>query len=496
MDKISHLVEFKTKSYNGGGKDKIEMQHNLGKMTARERVLFIFDEGTFIEIGGLTNANGAGVITGYGTIRGKLVYIYSQDYTVNGGAIDKINTEKIINIMDMAVKMGAPLIQIVDSLGAKLEDNLDALECYGKIINKNTQLSGVVPQISIIAGPCSGIASLSAVLSDFTIIVKDMGELYLNPQERLINKEQKYVDSNMYADAKGSSENGSVQITASDEKEAFDLTKKLLEYIPSNNMELIPYNEGMFDLNSEDENLNEMSKEEKIEVYEVIKSIADRDSIIEFNKSWEEKIITCFIKINGITVGVVANNEDRNEGVGIKACDKVVRFTRLCNGFNISILSIVNTEGFKVSLKEEKEGLSLYASKLLYAFAQADVPKVSLIVGKAYGTGYTVFADKNTSFDISYAWPNAKVCVTSPERLIKILHKDEIDSGEKPLQKEKEVIDKYIDEVTSIFKASSKGYIDDILMPRETKKRLFTIFDMLQSKRNLKYPKKHGSTWL
>ena len=494
MDKVDNLIHIIKESLKGGGDSKIEMQHNLHKNTARERLQFILDEGSFIEIGALVQDNGAGVVTGHGTVDGKLVYIYSQDYTVDGGAVNVINSNKICKIMDMAIKMGAPLMQVFDSVGAKLSDGLDVLTSYGRVIRRNAKLSGVVPQIAVIAGPCIGIAALSATMSDFTIMIEDSSELSISSSTKITKEEEKYVDTKMFSSATKCSENGSIQIVVANDIEAFKVVKRILSYIPSNNMECAPKGIENSKLNVLNNNLDEMVNGEVVSSYEVIKSLADEDSIMELNNNWEPSIITCLVKINGVTVGIIANNQEHHISINIRSSEKISRFVRVCDCYNIPILSIVDTNGFVVSLTEEQNGLSFHASKMIYALSEATIPKVSLIIGEAYGAGYLALASKEISFDISYAWPTAKISVTDPETLIKLLYKDEIIQSENPKLKEQEVISQYMDEVTSPYKAAQKGIIDDIIMPSETKQRIFAVLDMLHSKREIKYPKKHGST--
>ena len=494
MDKVDNLIHIIKESLKGGGDSKIEMQHNLHKSTARERLQFILDEGSFIEIGALVHNNGAGVITGYGTVEGKLVYIYCQDYTVDGGAINVVNSNKICNVMDMAVKMGAPLIQVFDSVGAKLSEGLDVLISYGRVLRKSAKLSGVVPQIAVVAGPCLGIAALSATMSDFTIMIDGSSELSISSSKKLSKEEEKYVDSKMYSSSTKCSENGSIQIVAANDVEAFKTVKKILSYIPSNNMENAPIGIKSSNLNGLKNNLDEMANSEDVSSYEVMNSLTDTDSIIELNNNWEPSIITSLAKINGITVGIIANEQNHPISLSIRISEKISRFVKICDCYNIPILSIVDTKGFVVSLTEEQNGLSLHISKMIYALIEATVPKVSLIIGEAYGTGYLALASKEVAFDISYAWPTARISLTEPETLIKLLYKDEIIEAENPKIKEQEVILKYMDEVTSPYKAAQKGIIDDIIIPSETKQRIFASIDMLHSKREIKYPKKHGST--
>ncbi|MGH4137983.1 acyl-CoA carboxylase subunit beta [Clostridium sp.] len=494
MDKIDNLINVIKESHQGGGDSKIRMQHNLHKLTSRERIQSILEDGSFIEIGALVGKNGAGVITGYGTVHGKLVYIYSQDYTVDGGAVSIANSNKICNVMDMAIKMGAPLIQVLDSVGAKLSEGLDILTCYGSILKRNARLSGVVPQIAVIAGPCFGIAALSATMSDFTIMVNNTSELGISSDKKITHEEAQYVDAKMYSSANNCSENGSIQIVVANDAEASKIVKKILEIIPSNNIENPTIDIETTSINHPNNNLDEMVNDEEINSYEVMNALVDEDSIIELNNNWESNIITSLAKINGITVGIIASAQKENTNINIKISEKVSRFVKICDCYNIPILSIVDTDGFEVSLVEEQSGLSTYASKMIYSLIEATVPKVSLIIGKAYGAGYLALASKEVAFDISYAWPTAKISAVQPETLIKVLHREEIMQADNPKLKENEIIHKYMDEVTSPYRAAEKGIIDDIIMPSETKQRIFASIDMLYSKREIKYPKKHGST--
>ena len=493
MDKIDKLQKFMQECGNINEVDRKEMQHNLHKLTAKERILLLLDSGSFIELGSLIKGNGDGVITGYGTVNGRLVFVYSQDYTVNGGVLTKENCDKIYRIMDMAGKMGAPLVQIFDSAGTKLTEGLDVLREYGKILNKNASLSGVIPRIAVVSGSCVGATALNCTMSDFSIIVKNLGEIALTPSKKLIEKEQKYIDKSMYADAENSIQNGNAQMYAESENEAFKLVKKIIEYIPSNNLETSPLGEEVSDLNILNEKLNHMVRNDECDIFEIIDEISDKDSILEINREWEKSILTALTKINGLTVGIIGNNSKHNFGMNMKFADKISRFVKMCDCFNIPILSLVDTKGFIASVDEENNGLALYASKIVYTLANAKVPKVSLIIGEAYGSGYLALASREVAFDVTLAWPSAKISLTEPRSLIKTIYREEISNLENPKKEEESVIIEHIDEVTDPFKAAEKGLIDEIIIPSETKPRLYAILDMLLTKRELRYPKKHGS---
>lgn len=493
MDNIENLVKVKEQSEKGGGDEKINVQHSLEKLTARERIARLLDEGTFIEVGSLVGGNGGGAVTGYGTVEGRLVYVFSQDYTIDGGSVSAVSSNKICRIMDMALKMGAPIVQIFDSVGAKIENGLEALGAYGNIIKKNTEVSGVVPQIAIIAGPCTGAGAVSAAMSDFTIMVEKSSEMYINSPEKLASKELKYIGINEYGTAFNMSRNGTAQLTAESEEEALSLVRKVLSYLPSNNLETTPLGFSE-ELSIPEKRLDEIAKEENYDIYEVLNLICDKDSLFEINGSFCKEVLTGLARLNGVTVGVMAMDKtEGDEGLDRKALGKLIRFVKLCSCFNIPILSLVDTKGLKVNLEEEKNGLALTLSRFIYALADAKVPKIALIMGEVYGSSYLAFASKEVSFDITYAWPSAKISAGEPEGLIKALYREEIIASDNPKKKEIEVIEKYKEDITNPYKAAEKGYVDDVILPSESRIRLFAVLDMLQSKREISYPKKHGS---
>jgi acetyl-CoA carboxylase carboxyltransferase component len=493
MDKMEELAHKKKLSHGGGGDDAIQMQHNLKKMTARERIGCVLDEGSFIELG--TFSNGNDVVTGYGTIGERLVYVYSEDYTINAGLLSLEGGKKICSVMEMALKMGAPMLQIIDSAGVKISSGLEMLTVYNKVISMNAKLSGVVPQIAVIAGPCTGVAAVGAAMSDITIITENNGELYVNAPVTIEEKEHKHVDVSDYSKAEISIKNGSAQLIAKDDKEALELVKRVFQYLPSNNIEFSPVSNVDFCEKIENTSLNTLIDISSYDIREVINSISDANSVIEFDTYKGEAVITSLVKINGLVTGVIASNKAITEGsLDIKACEKATRFVKLCNSFNISLVTIVNSKGFIASAEEECNGLALAASKLIYTISEATIPKVSLLVGEAYGVAYIAFAGKENCFDVVYAWPGAKVALADPKSIVKVLHKEEIVASEDPKNKETDLINKYIEEHANVYKAAEAGLVDDVIVPSETTLRLYSALDMLQSKRVVKYPKKHGST--
>ncbi|WP_051542046.1 carboxyl transferase domain-containing protein [Clostridium lundense] len=462
--------------------DKL-IQHNLVKLTSVERIKLLFDEDSFVELEGLVANKSSGVIIGYGTVNGRLVYAYSID----GGAINKINSKKICNIIDMAVKMGAPLVQIYESIGGELSEDLNIFNCYGDIINRNAKLSGVIPQMSIICGTCTGLLALSAAISDFTVMVSGQAEVYINEPEDIIKNEGKYVDIDMYGYSKHCANIGNAQIIAQDEKEGIAITREILSYLPSNNIEL-PYKDS--DIIESLDLINDENGQYSLE--KILGHLCDKESIIEVNKDLSQGMKTFIGKINGSVVGIVGNSENNNK-LTIKDFNKITKLIKICDCFNISIISLVNCEGFMESLEEETGGILLEGAKTLALISQATIPKISLIYGSCYGAIYTMLAGKGSSFDIVYAWPSSRICVTRPEKLLKIIYREDILASEIPSKKEEEIIKGNIDNITSPHKAADEGYVDDIILPNETRNKISNALEMLQSKRELSYPKKHGS---
>lgn len=494
MNKIDKLARKKELALAAGGEANVQMQHSLNKMTARERIALLLDENSFIEVGMMVSENGAGVITGYGTVNGRLVYLYSEDFTVNAGLLSIKATNKIVHIMEMALKAGVPIIQIIDSAGARFDEGMDILSGYGRIISMNAKLSGVIPQISVVAGPCTGISAISVAMSDITIIAENSGHIYINTPENIEENSRQFVDKSMYADANESTKNGAAQIAVEDDKEALNVVRKLVAYLPSNNLELAPIkNDAIVDV-SIDNNIDSLVSQNKYSIREVISSIMDENSILDFDINMSESVLTVMGRINGITVGIIATDKSVNDGkLDVKACEKITKFVKLCDSFNVSLISMVDTKGFVASVDEENKGLALSTAKMVYALAEANVPKISMIVGEAYGASYIALAGKETAFDINYAWPDAKIAITDPVLLVKTLYREDIVSSDTPKAVEQELISKYIEENASAYKAAEGGYLDDVIAPSEMRLRLFMTLDMLQSKRTIKYPKKHGS---
>jgi acetyl-CoA carboxylase carboxyltransferase component len=491
MDYFKELNSKRAASKEGGGIEKTAIQHSKSKMTARERIEYLLDRDSFVEIGALASIKGAGVITGYGTINNRLVYVYSEDFTIAGGLLNTNNTEKILNIMSMALKMGAPLIHILDSLGGDIKEGMMLFKSFGAILKLQSRLSGVIPQISVIAGPCTGTSAISACMSDVTIMTKN-AELYMNAVETIETQSRTYSELSTYAKGDTGVKSGSIQMVTEDDKEAIDRVKTILSYLPQNNCEIL----GFDTVSAEefiDEEINNLYISEKLTYKDLLKTIADDGLVTEIGNGIDSAIHTSFVNLRGLSVGVISSDSSKSKLINIKDCEKAVKFIKLCNTFNISILSLVDCKGFLGSAEEESKGLSLYAAKLVFALAAANVPKVSLIVGNSIGTGHLALASKETSFDITYAFPSAVISLGEPSQIVNEIYREEILLSDSPKQKEKELFDKVIKEEFSAFKASEEGHVDDIIKPSEARTTLIRAFDMLQSKREVNYPRKHGS---
>ncbi|MDV3426077.1 MAG: hypothetical protein LIR50_02665 [Bacillota bacterium] len=451
------------------------------RISASNRVEMIFDQDSVFYLESKINGDGGGVLTGYGTISKRLGFFFSQDYSVKGGAFTAYNAKKISRIYDLAAENGAPVIGIYDSCGAVVTDGLDVLSSYGEIIKRASKYSGVIPQVSLVAGPATGMLSICTGISDFTIVTESFGEMYINSPEVLTEKEEAYICPEDYAAASKLSLNGSAVITAKDDLEGIEYVKKVFSYIPSNNLEYA---------------------EERSEVnYKKLESINDLDQVVaalsenelEINKEFEEEIKTSLVKLNGRTVGVIGVGRKTQASLNSDKIDKLTGMIKLCDCYNIPILSLVNSTGFVNKLSEEKKGLILSAAKLSAALASASVPKVSLVTGKAIGAAFTLLADKKLGFDLAYAAENAEISLAETEKLVQVIYKEELKDSEDKDTKLKELIETHKEELSSANNAAEKGLVDEVLSTDQVYEVISASFEMLSSKRTADYPKKHGS---
>ncbi|RKD33873.1 acyl-CoA carboxylase subunit beta [Thermohalobacter berrensis] len=509
-EKIEQLRASIEKIKLGGGPEKIEKQHKRGKYTARERIDMLLDEGSFVEIDAFvkhrcTNFGldkkeipGEGVVTGYGTIDGRLVYVFAQDFTVMGGSLGEMHAAKIGKIMDMALKTGAPVIGLNDSGGARIQEGVDALAGYGRIFYKNSIGSGVIPQISVIMGPCAGGAVYSPALTDFIFMVKNTSKMFITGPQVIKTVTGEDVSAEELGGAMTHNRvSGVAHFVDENEEETLNRVRRLLSFLPSNNLEEPPVIETGDDINRMDDKLNEIVPENPNKPYdmkEIITSISDNGEFLEVQPYFAQNIITGFIRLNGKSIGVIANQPRFLAGcLNIDAADKASRFIRTCDAYNIPILNLVDVPGFLPGTDQEYGGIIRHGAKMLYAYSEATVPKVTLITRKAYGGSYLAMCSKDMGADMVLAWPNAEIAVMGPEGAANIIFKREIKNSEDPITTRAEKIKEYRDTVANPYVAASRGFVDSIIEPKESRPRIINAFDMLASKRENRPAKKHGN---
>jgi methylmalonyl-CoA decarboxylase alpha subunit len=510
MSKIDKLIEDKKKIEKGGGQTRIDKQHKKGKMFARERIEYLLDEGSFVEVGvfvshrctnfGMEKVEipDEGVVTGYGTIDGRLVYVYAQDFTSTGGALGEMHAKKICDIMDLAVKTGAPVIGINDSGGARIQEGVDALAGYGGIFYRNTKASGVIPQISMIMGPCAGGAVYSPALTDFIFMVDNTSQMFITGPKVLktVTGEDVTVEE-LGGAGTHSTKSGVAHFEAADEKTSLDQVKKLLSYLPSNNMESAPEFQAEDDLNRIIPELDSIIPDNPNKPYDmkdIINRVVDENSFFEIQERYAQNIIIGFGRMNGKSIGIIANQPKVLAGcLDINASDKAARFIRTCDAFNIPILNIVDVPGFLPGKNQEHDGIIRHGAKLLYAYSEATVPKVTMIVRKAYGGSYLAMCSKDLGADIVYAWPSAEIAVMGPDGAANIVFKKQIKAAADPEAERRARVQEYKDDFANPYMAAKRGYVDDIIVPSESRQRLAAAFEMLKEKRESSPPKKHGN---
>jgi acetyl-CoA carboxylase carboxyltransferase component len=512
MDKLKQLIEYKEKIAKGGGDKRIESQHAKGKMTARERLEILFDEDSFVEMDtfvSLRSTNfdlqdkkfhGDGVVTGYGTVDGRLVYAYSQDFTVIGGSLGEYHAEKIVHVQEMALKMGAPIVGINDSGGARVEEGINALVGFAKIFKNNTISSGVVPQISVIMGPCAGGAVYSPAITDFIFMVDQTSNMFITGPQVIKTVTGEEVSAEELGGAYSNMDkSGNAHFVGSDDEETLLKVRELLGYFPSNNMEAPPQYDTSDDPNRMIPELNSIIPEEDnkaYDMYEVIRSLADNGEIYDIAPSFARNIITCFVRMDGRTVGIIANQPKISAGcLDINASDKAARFVRRCDAFNIPMLTLVDVPGFLPGTAQEHGGIIRHGAKLLYAYSEATVPMVTLVTRKAYGGAYIAMASKELGSDVNYAWPSAEIAVMGASGATNIISsvRKEIKASDDPDKTRQEKIKEYEDTFNNPYKAAEMGYVDDVIEPSTTRQRVISAFDMLASKRASLPAKKHGN---
>lgn len=508
-DKLKHLEELDKQAQLGGGEKRIKVQHDKGKLTARERVDLLLDKGTFRETDkfvthrctdfGLEKNKilGDGVITGYGKINGRTACVFSEDFTVFGGSLSKTYAEKICKLQDLALKMGCPIIGLKDSGGARIQEGVDSLAGYTDVFLRNVLSAGVVPQISAIMGPCAGGAVYSPAMTDFVIMVKGSLMFLTGPDVVKAATHEDVTFEELGGAMVHNEKSGVAHFAADSELECIELIKNLLSYIPNNNLEDTPSVEPTDDVNRMDKELDKIipdSPNKPYDMHEVITKIIDNGDFLEVHKHYAKNLIVGFAKFNGRSVGIVANQPAVLAGVlDINSAMKGARFVRFCDCFNIPIATFVDVPGFLPGTAQEWGGVIKNGAKLLYAFCEATVPRVTVITRKAYGGAYCVMSSKHTRADMNFAWPSAEIAVMGPAGAVKILYRKELKQAKDPKALEKKLVDEYTEKFANPFVTASKGYIDAIIKPSETRPRIIEALDMIENKRDTNPPRKHGN---
>ena len=508
--KLQTLASKKQTALEGGGAKRREKQHQKGKLSARERIDVLMDEGTFEEIGmfvthrstnfGLEKQKflGDGVVTGYGKINGRLVYVFSQDFTILGGSLAEAHAEKICRIMDLAMQNGAPVIGLNDSGGARIQEGVVSLGGYADIFYRNTRASGVIPQISSIMGPCAGGAVYSPALTDFIFMVEGSSYMFVTGPNVVKTVTHEEVSSEELGGASAhGTKSGVIHFSRKNEIETIKDIKRLLSYVPQNCEELppvMPYNAPKSEIRPDLDRIIPENQNHPYDMHDVITGIIDQDSFLEVHKDYAENIIVGFARLAGKSVGIVANQPAVLAGVlDIQSSRKAARFVRFCDCFNIPLLVLEDVPGFLPGTDQEWGGIISNGAKLLYALSEATVPRITVITRKAYGGAYDVMNSKHIGADMNYAWPSAEIAVMGAKGAAEIIFKREINEAENPAEKWKEKEAEYAELFANPYNAAARGYIDEVILPSETRKKLISAFEMLENKVDTLPKKKHGN---
>jgi methylmalonyl-CoA decarboxylase subunit alpha len=510
FDKREYLLKKKEKIALGGGQKRIDKQHSQGKMTARERLEYLFDSGTFIELDAFIKnrctrfgmdklgLEGESVITGYGMVEDRLVYAFSQDFTITGGALGEMHARKVVKAMDAAAKVGAPIVGLNDSGGARIQEAVDALSGYGDIFYRNSIYSGVIPQISAVMGPCAGGAVYSPALTDFIFMVDKTSQMFITGPQVIKTVTGELVSAEDLGGAMThNSVSGNVHFIADTDKDCLDAIRRLIGYLPSNNMEKAPSVPCETDINLHIEELDDIipdSPNKPYDMHDVITHIVDDGSWMEYQPYFARNLLTGFVRINGKSVGVIANQPNVMAGcLDMNAGDKAARFIRTCDAFNIPLLTFVDVPGFLPGTNQEYGGIIRHGAKILFAYSEATVPKVTLITRKAYGGAYVAMCSKSLGADMVYAWPTAEVAVMGSDGAVNIIFKNDIDKAEDKEAMRQQILADYAAEFATPYKAAERGFVDDVIEPHTTRQRIIDAFSMLDGKREKRPAKKHGN---
>jgi acetyl-CoA carboxylase carboxyltransferase component len=508
--RIQILHEMREQAQLGGGQARIDRQHAKGKLTARERIERLLDPGTFRELDPFVTHRTVGfgieeqkflgdsVVTGWGQIDGRLVYVFSQDFTVFGGSLGEVQAEKICKVMDLAMKNGAPVLGLNDSGGARIQEGVVSLAAYAYVFLRNVMASGVVPQISAVMGPCAGGAVYSPAMTDFILMVKETSFMHITGPEVIKAVTREEVTSEELGGAMvHNSKSGVAHFAAEDEEDCVYQIRKLLSYLPQNNMEDPPFVPTDDPADRRDEALNSTvpdSPHKPYDMKDVIRRVVDDGDFFEVQEHWAQNIIIGFARLGGFSVGIVAQQPMVLAGVlDIESSTKAARFVRFCDCFNIPIITFEDVPGFLPGVAQEHGGIIRNGAKLLYAYCEATVPKITIITRKAYGGAYDVMSSKHIRGDISYAWPTAEIAVMGPEGAVNIIFRKQIAAASDPDSERERLVQEYRERFANPYVAAARGYIDDVIEPHDTRPRLIEALQMLQNKRDSNPPKKHGN---
>lgn len=510
MDKNRRLAEYEKQAELGGGDARLKRQHDAGKLTARERIEQFFDSGTFYEVDKIVTHRcrdfgmeeqlipGDGVVTGYGRVDGRVVYAFAQDFTVFGGSLSETNAAKIVKVMDLAVQNGAPVVGLNDSGGARIQEGVLSLGGYADIFLRNTLASGVVPQISAIMGPCAGGAVYSPAITDFTVMVQGTSYMFVTGPDVIKTVTHEEVSKEELGGAATHNEqSGVAHFSVATDHECLNLIRRLLGYLPSNNLDDVPRGDSTDPVDREEESLDTLvpaAPNQPYDILDLIHRVVDDGDFLEVHKHFARNIVVGFAHLAGRSVGIVANQPAHLAGtLDIDASVKAARFVRFCDAFNIPLVTFEDVPGFLPGTRQEYGGIIRHGAKLLFAFAEATVPKLTVITRKAYGGAYCVMSSKHIRTDLNFAWPTAEIAVMGPEGAVNILYKRELEADSDPDQLRKQRIEEFREKFTNPFIAASRGFIDEVIQPRTTRPRLIAALASLDGKRDKNPPKKHGN---
>ena len=511
FDKIDELYDKRREVELGGGDERIQKQYERGKLTARDRINYLLDEGTFVELNPFmehrttdfgmdkVEAHGEGVVTGYGKINGRPVYLFAQDFTVFGGALGEMHAKKIANVMDLAAKSGAPFVGLNDSGGARIQEGVGSLDGYGQIFYRNSIYSGVIPQISVIMGPSAGGAVYSPAITDLIIMVEKTSKMFITGPKVIETVTGEQISAEDLGGAQvHNTKSGNAHMSAKTEEEALDMVRTVLSYLPDNNEKMPPV--ATYEPKEDDDYNSDLIEivpydtTRPYDIKKVVNEVVDDESFFEIHKDFAKNIVVGFARVKGQPVGLVCNQPKYMAGgIDIDSSDKAARFIRFCDSFNVPIITFEDVTGFFPGIKQEHGGIIRHGAKILYAYSEATVPKITVIVRKAFGGAYVALNSKSIGADLVYAWPNSEVAVMGPEGAANIIFAREIAQSENPEQTRQEKIDEYKEKFANPYIAAGLGMIDDVIDPRDTRKSIAQALEMLYNKKEERPKKKHGN---